>query len=143
MDSQQPAPFSANLRARLSKSATEGGMTPSKANQIFETFLEDKSKAGRTMCGKEVYIFKIPPEIKHSPICIECLGVYKTNLEGCGFRENRTNSTYYAMQPGEFTFIKDAPHYCTFGCQKEGQCYIEPLISAYNDSACHTLMVCL
>ena len=142
MASQQPATFSPALQARLRKAATEGGMTPAMALSIFENYIGNQSNSGRTSCNGEAYVFKFPVEIKHAPNFLECLRVLKTNLEGCSFRENRTNQNYSAMQPGEYTFIKNAPHECSqYSCSSG--CFPGNLVCEYNDRECHTIMVCL
>ena len=143
MASQQPATFSPAFQARLRKAATEGGMTPAKAVTLFENYIGNPRNAVRTSCNNEAYIFKFPVEIKHALNCIECLRVLKTNLKSCGFRENHATRTHHAMQPGEFTFIKNAPHQCNFNCQQEGECYTQPLVCDCDDRECHTLMLCL
>ena len=145
MASAQPATFSPAFQERLRRVAAEGGMTLPKAVEIFEDYVK-KSDPVLTKCNNKAYIFKIPVEIKNSPIFIDCMSVLKTNLENCGFRENYTTPPYYqmqySMQPGQFTFIKDAPHRCVFYCQKDG-CDIKRIVCDYNDKDCHTLMICL
>jgi len=146
MASAQPATFSPAFQERLRRVAAEGGMTPTKAVKMFEDYLLNPSNIVRTNCNNEAYIFKIPVEIKNSSNFIDCMSVLKTNLENCGFRENYTTPPYYQMQysmlPGQFTFIKDAPHRCVFYCQKDG-CDIKRMVCDYNDKDCHTLMICL
>jgi len=132
--------FSAAVKALLSKSATE--MTPETAIQKFETFLGDQHNARQTRFNNPVFNFNIPSEIKLSSNFTECMLAYKTNLEGCGFRENRTCTDSWKMEPAQFTFIKDAPHRCNVGCQYSG-CPCDTLVCDYNDSSCHTLIVSL
>jgi len=133
--------FSAALKALLSESATVE--TPETAMPKLGNFLGDQRNAGKTSSGKSVFNFKIPSKIKLSPNFTECMLAYKTNLEGCGFRENRTCTNSWIMESAQFTFIKDAPHpRCNDGCQYSG-CPCDTLVCDYNDSMCHTLIVCL
>ena len=142
MASQQPATFSPAFQERLRKAATEGGMTPAKALSIFENYIGKKSNSGETSCNGYAYVFRFPEEIKRAPNFLDCLRVLKTNLEGCKFRENRTNKNHRLMQPGEYTFIKDAHHECSqYECMSG--CFPEKLVCEYNDRECHTIMVCL
>jgi hypothetical protein len=145
MDSEQAPQFSTALQERLRKSVKDGGMTLRKAIDLLEAFLEDKDYGVLNLCNFPVYSFKVPAAIKHSQICTECLGVYKSNLEACGFRQSKEPQNHYGdiMQPGRFIFIKDAPHRCNQRCEKERYCDVSLIPCDYNDSECHTLLVCL
>jgi hypothetical protein len=133
--------FSSTLKQKLHMAAKADNFEEEyiRVSRDFETFLGNPSNGHLNSYGGRIFSYKIPASANK----IQLMEEMRKNLVGCEFKQKQAGAIDYGkMRSGEFIFIKNGPHQCNFGCQRDG-CSYSLILSTAADIATHTLCLCI